>query len=165
MRIGIISDSHDHHQNVRRAIELFNQEGVQCVLHAGDITSASTIELFSELQDSKFVVVFGNCDVDKAALKTAIDALGGEVHLDSYRGQIDGRTVYMTHKPDTVGTAVDSGKCDLVIHGHTHRYTVRRSGKTLVVNPGAATTWMGTPGHIVIVETKDMTTAVRTLDI
>lgn len=164
MQIGIISDTHDHHRNVHRAVEHFNEQGVQYVLHAGDITSADTIELFAQLHRCRLIAVLGNCDVDRSSLKAAIKAIGGEVHRDSYRGQIDGRTVYMTHKPDTVATAVASGKCDLVVHGHTHRQTIRRSGNTLVINPGAAANWMSIPGHVVIVNTADMTTAIRTLD-
>ncbi len=164
MQIGIISDTHDHHRNVRRAVEIFNEEGVQCVLHAGDITSASTIDLFAGLRHGRLIAVFGNCDVDRTSLGIAIEAVGGKVYRDRYQGQIDGRTVYMTHKPDTIGTALDSGTYDLVIHGHTHRRDIRPSGGTLVINPGAATVWMGTSGHIVILDTADMTTAVRPLD-
>jgi predicted phosphodiesterase len=34
MRIGILSDTHDNHRGVRRAIEIFTERGVECVLHA-----------------------------------------------------------------------------------------------------------------------------------
>ncbi len=164
MQIGVISDTHDHHRNVRRAIEIFNEEGVQHVLHAGDITSASTIDLFAGLQQGTLIAVFGNCDADRVSLKAAIEAVGGEVHRDSYAGRLDGRTVYMTHKPEALGSALNGGKYDLIIHGHTHRRTIHQMGKTLVINPGAATNWMGACGHVVILDTADMTTAVRSLD-
>jgi len=164
MQIGIISDTHDHHRNVRRAIEILNAQGVQYVLHAGDITSASTIELFAGLHNGRLVAVFGNCDADRASLGTAIEAIGGEVHRDCYQGQLDGRAICMTHKPDTIGQAVDSRTCDLVVYGHTHRQDIRQAGKTLVINPGAATNWMGTSGHVVILDTADMTTMVESLD-
>lgn len=163
MQIGIISDTHDHHRNVRRAIEIFSDEDVRYVLHAGDITSASTINLFAGLSQGRLIAVFGNCDADRASLTTAIEALGGEVHPDSYQGRLDGRTMCMAHKPDAIGPAIDSGMYDLVICGHTHRQDIRRSGKTLIVNPGAATNWMGATGHVLIVDTTDMTTVVRSL--
>ncbi|MBN1361735.1 MAG: YfcE family phosphodiesterase [Sedimentisphaerales bacterium] len=164
MQIGVISDTHDHHRNVRRAIQIFSEEAVQYVLHAGDITSACTIDLFAGLQQARLIAVFGNCDADRRSLGTAIETVGGEVHSDSYRGQIDGRTIYMTHKPDSIGAAIDGGAYDLVVHGHTHRQDIRRLGRALVINPGAATNWMGLPGHIVLLNTADMTTTIRRLD-
>ena len=36
MKIGIISDTHDDIENVQKAIEMFNLERVQYVIHAGD---------------------------------------------------------------------------------------------------------------------------------
>jgi len=160
MQLGIVSDTHDHHRNVRQAVEIFNEHGVQYVLHAGDITSAATIGLLAGLRDSKLIAVFGNCDADRASLKTAIEAIGGEVHSDSYQGQLDGKTICMAHKPDTVGAALDRGTCDLVIHGHTHCQDIRQAGRTLVINPGAA----NYRGHVVILDTADMTTVVESLD-
>ena len=100
MQIGIISDTHDHHGNVRRAIEVFRDEGVQYVLHAGDITSVSTVDLFELLPGVRLIVAFGNCDVDRRALRTAIEAVGGEAHVGCYEGTIDGRTIRMAHIPE-----------------------------------------------------------------
>ncbi len=159
MQIGIISDTHNHHRNVCRAIEVFNEQGVECVLHAGDIVSPSTAELFAGLRHGRLIAVFGNCDADRVSLGSAIEAIGGEVHRGCYQGRIDGRTIHMTHEPDAVGRT-----CDLVIHGHTHRRDIHQAAKTLVINPGAATNWMGQPGQIVILDTADMTTTVRSLD-
>ena len=53
MKIGIISDSHDHHENVLRAIEIFNDQGVEYVLHGGDIVSPFTAKAFAGLEKAK----------------------------------------------------------------------------------------------------------------
>jgi predicted phosphodiesterase len=37
--IGIISDSHDNMDAIRRAVEFFNKKEVKAVLHAGDLVS------------------------------------------------------------------------------------------------------------------------------
>ena len=37
MKIGIITDSHDHRANLRKAVEIFNNANVDKVLHAGDL--------------------------------------------------------------------------------------------------------------------------------
>ena len=39
MKIGIISDSHDHVDNIRRAVSVFREASVELVIHAGDIVS------------------------------------------------------------------------------------------------------------------------------
>ncbi len=42
MRIGVVSDTHNHLANVGRIVELFNEAGVERVVHTGDITQAKT---------------------------------------------------------------------------------------------------------------------------
>ncbi|MDD9973593.1 MAG: metallophosphoesterase family protein, partial [Candidatus Poribacteria bacterium] len=36
MKLGVMSDSHDNIPNVKRAVALFNEIGVDLVVHAGD---------------------------------------------------------------------------------------------------------------------------------
>ena len=57
MRIGIISDTHDNHRNVSRAVEIFNERGTAYVLHAGDMTRASTASLFAGLKACRSIGV------------------------------------------------------------------------------------------------------------
>ena len=165
MQIGIISDTHDQHRNVRRAIEIFREEGIQYVLHAGDITSVSTVDLFESLPTAKLIVAFGNCDVDRRTLRTAIEAVGGEAHTGCYEGTIDGRTIRMAHIPEETEAAIRDRACDLVVYGHTHRQDIRRLNGILIINPGAAKNWMGASSHVVILDTAEMTTTVRPLDL
>ena len=163
MRIGVISDTHDQHANVRKAIEVFTAQGVECVLHAGDITSPSTVSLFAQLSGVPLIAVLGNCDTERAALHTAVEATGGQFHGRIYEGHFDGRTVYMTHVPHEIDRVVHSGRYDLVVYGHTHRQDIRRAGKTLLVNPGAAQNWMGNPPEVVVVDLADMTATTHPL--
>lgn len=163
MRIGIISDTHDQHRNVRKAIEVFKAEGVECVLHAGDITGPATASLFAELSGAGLIAVFGNCDAERVSLRAAIEATGGEVHDRTYEGRLDGQAVYMTHVPQGLDRVVTSGRYDLVVYGHTHCQDVRKVGRTLIVNPGAARNWMGDPPEIVIVDLADVTATTHPL--
>lgn len=163
MRIGIISDTHDQQRNVRKAIDVFQTQGVECVLHAGDITRPTTIGLFAELPASRLIAVFGNCDTDRLALRSVVEAIGGEIHDRTYTGRVDDRAIYMTHIPDGLNHVVGSGKHDLVVYGHTHKQEIHRVGKTLVVNPGAARNGMGEDAHVVIVDLADMTTTTELL--
>ncbi len=49
MRIGVVSDTHNHLKNVARIVELFNAARVERVIHTGDITQAKTIRTFAGL--------------------------------------------------------------------------------------------------------------------
>jgi len=162
MRIGIISDTHDDQGNVRRAVEIFKTHHVEYVLHAGDVTSPSTISLFTEIPGCRVIAVHGNCDTERLSLRAAVEAVGGEMQDGIYTGHLDGRAIYMTHIPHGVEPAMRSGEYDLVVYGHTHQQDIRRVGKTLVVNPGAARNWMG-KAEVVIVDLADMTTTTESL--
>ena len=112
MKIGIISDTHDHQGNVARAVEVFNEHKVGCVLHAGDITSANTAGRFAGVEGAEFVAVFGNCDGDKAYLQRAIESFGGEIYDPSYDGHVDGKRVFLAHRPDVASSAFGKGEYD-----------------------------------------------------
>ena len=156
MKIGIISDTHDHQGNVVRAVEVFNEHKVGCVLHAGDMTSADTAGKFAAVDGAEFVAVFGNCDSDRVQLQRIIENFGGEIYDPSYDGQVDGKAVFMAHRPDMVSGAIGSGKYDLVVYGHTHQYEVHRDGETLIVNPGSAMSRVVGKASVVVMELDDM---------
>lgn len=156
MKIGIISDTHDHHSNVIKAIRIFNKRRVKYVLHAGDIVSPFTARAFADLKKAKFIAVFGNCDGEKIHLKSAIEGFGGEVYDNAYNSRIENRKIFMTHRPDAIEEVAASSRYDLVIYGHTHRRDIRTVGKTLIVNPGEATDWLTGHSSVVIVELDDL---------
>ena len=167
MRIGIISDTHDNHRSVRRAIEIFTEGGIACILHAGDMTAPATAALFADFgvgaRHDRFIAVMGNCDADRVSLRGTIEAFGGEAHESCFDGQLDGRTVFMAHKPSSVRPAIDSQAYDLVVYGHTHHQDTHRVGRTLIVNPGAARDWMTAEGHVAIVDLADLSVTFEPL--
>lgn len=132
MLIGIISDSHDDMPAIRSAMDLFNARGVSHVIHAGDLVSPFTFELFGELHCS-FTAIFGNNDGDKVLL---IEKSRGSIHHQPLVMTFHERRVVVLHEPDLVNALSDSGHFDLVIYGHTHRPDVRKRQDALVVNPG-----------------------------
>ncbi len=48
MRIGLISDTHNNLRNVKLALARFRSEGVQTILHAGDITGPKVLEALAD---------------------------------------------------------------------------------------------------------------------
>jgi hypothetical protein len=163
MRIGIISDTHDHRRHVMQAIEIFRRHDILYVLHAGDIVAPFTAKAFAELRPAKLIAVFGNNDGEKLHLKTTIESFGGEIHEYCYKGELAGRQICMMHTDHFAGEVVASQKYDLVIYGHTHHQDIRREGRTLVVNPGEATDWLTGSARVAIVDLTDMSCTTEAL--
>jgi putative phosphoesterase len=149
MRLGIISDTHGHVELARPAVRLFESLDVETVLHAGDIGSVEVVELFSPWPTH---FVFGNCDEDHAALRSAIEAAGQTCHGEFGDFELAGARIALLHSHDRrrFRQCCDSGHYRLVCYGHTHVAAIDRRGEMLVVNPGAI--YRATPHSIAIVE-------------
>jgi len=140
MKIGIISDTHDTLSAVHEAIRLFSSLEVDHLLHAGDITSPETLLLFSALP-CPVTAVFGNCDRDRSTLGQGAQS-AGNISIPGRFADLtmDDQRIGMMHGDDQLAliAAAESGCFDIIITGHTHRPSVRRSGDTLFINPGEA---------------------------
>src|SRR5262245_30251008 len=76
MKIGLISDTHDNIQNIRKAISLFTNKNVSFVIHAGDIVSPEAVKAFLGV---KIIAVLGNNDLEVNGLAYAFDKIGGQL--------------------------------------------------------------------------------------
>ena len=143
MRIGVVSDTHNHLRNVRRIVELFNAAAVDRVIHTGDITHAGTLEVLGGL-DAELVGVFGNNDLERKALEETAARFAIRLADPPLSLSWAGRRLLVVHDPhflrdDQLETH------DAVLHGHTHRPVHERRNGTLVFNPGECAGWL--PGH------------------
>mgnify|MGYP001462864187 CR=1 FL=1 len=68
MLVGVVSDTHNNIKSVKAIIDIFNKEEVDYVIHTGDISKASTLQMFSNL-NCKFLGVFGNNDRNEIGLE------------------------------------------------------------------------------------------------
>jgi predicted phosphodiesterase len=66
MKIGLISNSHDHIDNIRKAAQTFKDRGVSLVIHAGDIVSPPALKPF---QGMRIAGIFGNNDGEEAGIR------------------------------------------------------------------------------------------------
>ncbi len=137
MLIGIISDSHDHVDNIRKAVEIFKARGVDLVIHAGDIVSPPALKLFDGL---RLAGIFGNNDGEKAGLTKVFSTMGAKLGGDFLSLDDAGLSIAVYHgtEPGLTSALVECGKYDVVISGHTHKIVNDRVGNTLVLNPGSA---------------------------
>ena len=117
MKIGILSDTH----GLLRPEVLSSLSGCDLILHGGDINRQSVLDELEKLAPVK--VVRGNNDKDWAAgIPQALDFTVEELR------------VYMTHKKKDL--PADLSPYDLVILGHTHKYSDSRIGDARILNPG-----------------------------
>ena len=123
--VGLISDTHGLlRPSVHKALE-----GVELILHAGDVGG---LEILEELRIIAPVqAVYGNTDPV------------GDPNLENELiVPIGGLTVHVSHGHEvgspTPQKLLTTYPQDVLIYGHTHRQLVTHAEGRLVVNPGAA---------------------------
>lgn len=136
MIIGICSDSHDHVENIQKAVSFFKEKEVTRVIHAGDYCSPFTIPLFEGLE---LHGVFGNNDGDKYLLMKKFDEINATLYGDFFKFEVDGVrfAVYHGTYPEITESLELCGKYDVVISGHTHEPKMDTIGDTISINPGS----------------------------
>ncbi len=135
MKIGILSDTHDHLDAVRKACDLFAAEGVTLLLHCGDVCGPAVVEALEG-----FTVYFAQGNMDRMpALGLAVEGLQGGRLARLHSLTLAGRAVALLHGDDSalLRRLTESGTYAYIIHGHTHRRTHSRRGAVQVINPGA----------------------------
>lgn len=136
MLLGIISDTHENENAIKKAVRIFKEKNAELVVHCGDIISPPMLEHFKEL---KMMFVFGNNDGERNGLNQKARELGFEGLKEEKEFEYKGKRFYVYHgtKLNTLDAAIKSNKYDYVLTGHTHIKKDEKSGKTRVINPGA----------------------------
>ena len=60
MKIGILSDTHDDYENTNKAIDIFQENDVKAVIHAGDVISPPVITEFYRLTEKGVKLFYNN---------------------------------------------------------------------------------------------------------
>jgi len=153
MKIAILSDSHDHLDNLRAAIAQCEERGLTQGIHLGDFCAPFAVRLLSESK-LNWIGVWGNVDGDR--LKNT-DRAGANVDIgmsDFREVELDGKKIFLTHYDQIGRIAALSGQYDAVFHGHNHiaaQEVIENNGKqTLLANPGEICGWrFGKPSFAV----------------
>ncbi len=137
MLIGIISDSHDHSQNIIKAVDVFKVKGVDHVIHLGDYVNPASVLLFKGV---KLIGIFGNNDGDTFRLINSFNEIGGVIKGDFHEFETDGLKFACYHGTESQlkNSLINSGTYDVVMYGHTHACRNEMAGDTLVLNPGTS---------------------------
>lgn len=130
-RIGLISDTHGHHDD-RIAYHL---DGCDEIWHAGDIGTPEVSDALAALAPLR--AVYGNIDGHELRRMHPV-----ELHFS-----LEGFTIWMTHiagRPRSwakgIPQLIGLRKPDLLVCGHSHILKVERDARfnLLYLNPGAA---------------------------
>ncbi len=135
MRIGVVSDTHDHLPNVSRIVELFNAARVEHVVHTGDITQVKTLEVLSGL-DAPLHGVYGNNDLERQSLEAAAARLDFQICDPPLELSWADRRIQVFHDPREFERGSIDAQPALILHGHVHRHRLERRNGTTIFNPG-----------------------------
>ena len=158
MRVGVFGDTHDHVDNMRRAISFFNEAGCKLVLHAGDFVSPLVVPPLRKLM-CPIVSVFGDNDGNQVGIQGGMRVLGGVARGPVCTSTKDGTRFLLTHDLNDARECI--GDCNVVVFAHTHRPSIAtdKSGR-LFVNPGEASGWTKRKPTIAVVETDDLSAQI-----
>ncbi|MFQ5950894.1 MAG: metallophosphoesterase [Candidatus Geothermarchaeales archaeon] len=150
MLIGLISDTHDNKIKIERAVELFNTEKVDIVLHAGDHIAPFSVDWFRPLK-APLRGTAGNLDAEFAMLEKKYGENDWEFDRDILTLELEGR-IALTHgtREEFVLSLAKSGEYDAVVRGHTHQRQRDLYGETLLINPGEACGYLTSTGSVAL---------------
>ncbi|MGH7777697.1 MAG: metallophosphoesterase family protein [Candidatus Dormibacterales bacterium] len=148
-RVGLVADTHSPEfldRLPKTLMEAF--KGVDLILHAGDVGGRETLSRLGRLAPVE--AVRGDHDRGLPGLPDArqLEIAGVKVAL------VHGNRGHLIEEPVTFVSTVTLGylwpmpdlgpwllrrfpEADVIVHGHTHFPSVRRSAGKLIVNPGA----------------------------
>ncbi|GAB4362091.1 MAG: metallophosphoesterase [Gammaproteobacteria bacterium] len=141
MKIGILSDSHDHTQLLLDAAHEAITMGVEAFLHCGDLVEAETVAELASM-GRPVHLVHGNNSGNLDRLRELADRAGSGIHY--YGAEADftlaGRRIFLSHYPERARAMAATGQWDLLCCGHSHRSEIVRidheRGTAVLLNPG-----------------------------
>ncbi|TAK34106.1 MAG: metallophosphoesterase [Chloroflexota bacterium] len=135
MKLGIVSDTHMPQRGIHLPAALISGlQGVDLILHAGDITQFFVLDELSRLAPVEAVA--GNVDPPELRERLGSKKL---VRADRF-------VIGLVHGDNPCGNALvgalhafEDQDVDCVVFGHSHQAHCERHGEVLFLNPGSPT--------------------------
>lgn len=153
MKIGVISDSHDRIENLRKAIEIMEKEGVAELIHCGDFTAPFMLKELEKFPGNVHCV-FGNINDEYRSTKVAENSENLNLYGKDFEIEINDKNIGAVHFPKMARFMALSGEFDIVFYGHSHDKKKEEIKGTFLVNPGELMGRKGKPGFA-IYDTKE----------
>lgn len=136
MLCGLLSDTHNNPDTLKRALNRFREQSIDIILHAGDVTNQQTLQLLSGFD---VWIAQGNMDRDPSLRSCARTLFGPGRFRSIHKIELDHISFALLHSdlhPEWV-SIVQSGLYRYVIYGHTHKPDDTLIGTTRIINPGS----------------------------
>jgi predicted phosphodiesterase len=137
MKIGVISDTHDNLDHIKQMIGILKEKKIKTLIHLGDFCSPFSIPL---LKIKKVYAIFGNNDGDRLFLQKKANESGFVIDRAPFR---------------------KSGIYDIILHGHTHEYYVKKD--PLTVNPGELCGYLSGKSTFAIIDLENLECEIKEL--
>jgi putative phosphoesterase len=149
MKAAVISDSHDHLEQIDRAVEEASRRAAGMLIHCGDLCSPFTMDRLARF-DGAVHVVFGNNEGDRYTIDRVSRRFENiTIHGEFAFLETEDGGIAVTHRPEFARGLAHTGSYTAVFYGHTHRRKSELIGSTHLVNPGELMGLVETPGWIV----------------
>lgn len=137
MIIAIMSDSHDHLNQIEQAVAKAIKHKAKAIIHCGDFVAPFSLKLFAKPNIPLFGV-FGNNDGDKIKMLKYSKTILKNVKLFERFGEVTlgNKKIAFTHFFDIAKPLALTNKYDLVCFGHSHTWYLKEINNTLLLNPG-----------------------------
>lgn len=148
MRIAVISDTHDHLENLDRAILEINEHAPSMLLHCGDLCSPFVVDRLAAFRGPVHIV-FGNNEGDRFTIQKVAGRFSNiTLHGEVGFVQTEDGEIAFTHRPEFARGLASTGRYRAVFYGHTHRRKRESVCETWLVNPGELMGLLESPGWI-----------------
>ncbi len=142
MRIGVISDTHDNLEAIREILKRLEDEGIEEVIHLGDLISPFVVKKIGEMFKGRITLVLGNNDGDRLFLSEVMSDFGYRLLKSPVELEIGDKKLAAMHEPVFIEALARSGFYDAILYGHTHQVDLRIEAGTLILNPGEASGYL-----------------------
>lgn len=134
MKIGVVSDSHGHRENLRRAVKDMREAGVEIIVHLGDdYDDVKSLSDHEEMTIIQVPGVFSTYYQDPGIPNRVIENWEGAHVLLTHTPEIHENDLPTDLDPEAVAAREE---VHLILFGHSHIPEVKVKGAVLWVNPG-----------------------------
>lgn len=152
MKIGVFADAHDHVDNVRRSIVVFNEQKCDLVLFAGDFVSPLVIPPLRKLA-CPLIACFGDNDGNRIGIAGGMRIVGTLAESPVGLRLADGTRILLAHQLESLRGQLDGA--DIAIWAHTHKPSIAHDAAgRLLLNPGETAGWVFRKPTIAIVDSQ-----------
>lgn len=138
MKIAVISDSHDNLSNIEKVCSWLEDNGVEELIHCGDICRLETLDQIDRLFSGKIFFVLGNADKGHLDIKKLVAEQSTKIKRFEEIGELtrQGKRIAFCHLSSLAKSLAQTQKYDLVFYGHTHKPWEVKINNCRLVNPG-----------------------------